>query len=204
PGRVGDAGASGVFADPLEDQPDALFHFLAVQSFVPQFVAHARTRPSRISGSRERSGSSAARGRSLRSPSRLIHTAGMPSAAAGARSWNGLAATWTCRDGPAPERSRKTSQWPWAGLYEPDSVAVTARSGRTPRLRIDAARRSGSVLERMASFHPRTRTWRRAAGTSANAGQPGSESARAPSRPRGTTRPSISATPATAAASTPR
>src|SRR5439155_19078678 len=116
PGRVGDAGASGVFADPLEDQPDALFHFLAVQSFVPQFVAHARTRPSRISGSRERSGSSAARGRSLPSPSRLIHTAGMPSSALGAKSWKALAATCTWRDGSASDSSRNRTQWPWAGL----------------------------------------------------------------------------------------
>src|SRR5207247_4415663 len=68
----------GILSDPLEDEPDAFRHLLPVQLFVPEVVAHGITRASRISGSAERSGSSAARGRSIGSPSRWSDTAGTP------------------------------------------------------------------------------------------------------------------------------
>src|SRR5438094_3541138 len=55
----------------------------------------AGTSRSSVAGSADRSGSSAALGIWLDSPSRLIHTHGSPSAAAGSTSWHKEAATWT-------------------------------------------------------------------------------------------------------------
>ena len=71
---------------------------------------------SSVAGSADRSGSSAALGIRLDSPSRLIHTHGSPSAAAGSTSWNNEAATWTWPARSAPVRRKNVSQWANAGL----------------------------------------------------------------------------------------
>src|SRR5439155_23363961 len=97
PRGVLDPLAIGVVADPLEDQPNPGFDLLLVERHPSRLLRYAGTRCSSVSGSASRSGSSAARGSSLVSPSRLVHTAVSPSSLHGARSWNRLAATWTCR-----------------------------------------------------------------------------------------------------------
>ncbi len=103
-------------------------------------------------------GSSAARGRSELSRSRLIQTARSPSSSAGAMSWNSEAATCTCRSRSAPVCSKNRSQCPCAGLYEPASAAVISRSTGTPIASSDAARNAGSVFDRMPIRQPRERS----------------------------------------------
>ena len=109
----------------------------------------------------QRSTDRAARGRargSAFSPSRLIQTVVSPSSVAGATSWKRLCATWTWCSRSAVVSSKKRSQCPWAGLYEPTSSAVTTRSNGTPSDLSDATIRARSVFERMASFQPRRRS----------------------------------------------
>src|SRR5437016_7585898 len=73
------------------------------------------------------------------SPRRLIQIERSPSSRAGAMSWNRLAATCTWPLRSAPVRAKNSSQWRWAGLYEPISDATMASSNGTPIRSIDAS-----------------------------------------------------------------
>ena len=72
-----------------------------------------------------------------------------------------------------------------AGLYEPISEATMTSSNGTPICSIDAAIRSGSEFERIASRQPRFRASVTASGTSQNGLHEGSEAARPPTSPSG-------------------
>ena len=115
------------------------------------------------------------------SPSRLIHTVGIPSAVAGTTSWKWLCATWT--SGRRPTCSAKACQCRWAGLYEPISDATIARSNGTPIDAIDDSIRSRSEFERIASRQPRERAVSSSGRTSGKTGQPGRVSAGSASTP---------------------
>jgi len=124
------------------------------------------TSASRVAGRVTQLGTSASRGSGLNSLSRLIQTAFRPSSWAGAMSWKRLAATWTCASLLALDCSKKRFQWPCAGLYEPASAAVIARSIGTSICLIEACSRSGSVFDRIASRQPLAWSCLSAAGTS--------------------------------------
>ena len=84
-----------------------------------------------------------------------------PQAAArspGAMSWNRLAATWTWPSRGARVRAKNSSQWRCPGLYEPISCATTTSSKATPIRTCEAAMKSSSVFERIASRQPRRRS----------------------------------------------
>ena len=92
---------------------------------------------------------------------------------------------WPRRARPACDRPRvrKCCQCTSPGLYEPISDATIASSNGTSSRRIDASMKSRSVLERMASFQPRSRDPASASRTSGNGRQSGSDLRARPPRP---------------------
>src|SRR6266545_331231 len=109
---------------------------------------------------------------------------------AGRMSWYWLAPTWIVSAGPAPDRSANIRQWPAAGLYEPQSSAVIARSGSRPSFAIDSPSRSRSTLERIAILRPRRRSSARAPGTSSKGGHDASDAGNGERAPLGSGDPS--------------
>ena len=94
-----------------------------------------------------------------RSPVRLIQTLLRPSSFAGAMSWNRDAATCTWPSRELPECARRTP--PSAGAPACRSRSPVRRRSRrtaTPICTWDAAMKSSSVFERIASLHPRLRS----------------------------------------------
>ncbi len=129
-----------------------------------------------MSGRPRRSGSSRSGSGSGCSPSRLIQTIFSPSSRAGATSWKRLAATWTWCSRSAVVSSKKRSQWPCAGLYEPIVLGGDDEVERhaDPLLRLGDQRVIGVGEDREV---PAARAAARRAprGTSRKAGQSGSE-----------------------------
>jgi hypothetical protein len=89
-------------------------------------------------------------------------------------------------------------------LYEPISDATTRSSTGTSISASDASRNSGSVFDKIASFHPRDRSSVSASCDSGNGGHDGSDSPRASSLPGDTTRFSAVAMRASTSAITRR
>ena len=105
---------------------------------------------------------------------RLIQTLRRPSSFAGSMSWKSEAATCTWPRAARACAGRTPPSGDGAGLYEPISWATTTSSNGTPICTCDAAMKSSSVFERIASFQPRRRASSSAAphlGERAPAGQ---------------------------------